>query len=76
MLGNPKYNYGDKVKFKVVSECFEYELIGKIDIIDKYGTFTDNSDVSYDIMVEEGDFPIGYPCLFKHFREDRLEKVD
>lgn len=75
MLGKPKYNYGDKVKFKVKHEDKDYELIGKIEIIDKYGTFEDNSDVSYDIMVEEGNFPVGYPCLFKHFSEDSIEKV-
>ena len=75
MLGKPKYNYGDKVKFKVKHQDNEYELVGKIEIIDKYGTFEDNSDVSYDIMVEEGNFPVGYPCLFKHLIEDSVERV-
>ena len=75
MLGKPKYNYGDEVKFKVKLRDKEYELVGKVEIIDKYGTFEDNSDVSYDIMVEEGNFPVGYPCLFKHFSEDRVERV-
>lgn len=53
MRGSPKYNYGDLVKFKIKREDKEYELVGKIEIIDKYGTFGDSSDVSYDIMVDK-----------------------
>ena len=74
MLGKPKYNHGDEVKFKVKLQDKEYELVGKVEIIDKYGTFEDNSDVSYDIMVEKCPWN-NEPCLFKHFREDRVEKV-
>ena len=74
MLGKPKYNYGDEVKFKVKIQDKEYELVGKVEIIDKYGTFGDNSDVSYDIMVDKCPWN-NEPCLFKHFREDRVEKV-
>ena len=74
MLGKPKYTYGDKVKFKIKRDNKEYELIGKVEIIDKYGTFGDNSDVSYDIMVDKCPWN-NEPCLFKHFREDLVEKV-
>ena len=74
MLGKPKYTYDDKVKFKIKRDNKEYELIGTIEIIDKYGTFEDNSDVSYDIMVDKCPWN-NEPCLFKHFREDRIEKV-
>ena len=69
MLGKPKYKIDDVISFKLKNEDKEYTLIGKVYIVDKYGTFFDNSDVSYDIMVESGDYPIDYPCLFKHIRE-------
>ena len=74
MLGKPKYNYKDVVSFNISENGKTYTLIGRIYIIDSHGTFMDNSDVSYDIMVEKGDYPIGigYPCLFKHIREDKV----
>ena len=72
MLGKPKYNYKDTVSFEISKDDKVYTLIGKICIIDSHGTFMDNSDVSYDIMVEKGDYPISYPCLFKHIREDKV----
>ena len=78
MVGKPKYTYGDVVKFKIIDEDDkEYILTGKISIIDSYGTFFDNSDVSYDVEVEaEDNLPMpGMACLYKHIREDRLEKV-
>ena len=59
MLGEPKFNRGDKVRFKVVDE----EKVGFIEIVDKWGTFFDKSDVCYDIMVW------GENCLYKHFNE-------
>lgn len=68
MIGNPRYDYGDKVKFSVFDENKkEHELVGEIYIIDAYGTFEQNEEVSYDIMVEES--PFGNPCLFKHITE-------
>jgi len=64
MIGKPKYNYNDEVKFTIDNK--EYK--GKIYIIDPYGTFEDNSDVSYDIMVQ--DFGEKHEeCLFKHISE-------
>lgn len=68
MIGKPKFKYGDKVKF--VLEDKEY--IGEVWIIDKFGTFEDNSDVSYDIMVENYDGN-GNGCLFKHISEREVE---
>ena len=75
MLGKPKYNYKDVVSFNISEDDKTYTLIGKIYIIDSHGTFMDNSDVSYDIMVEEGEYPMSYPCLFKHIREDQVTPV-
>lgn len=60
MIGKPKYTRGQVVKFKVQDETKE----GVIAIIDKWGTFEDNSDVSYDILVGIEN------CLYKHIRED------
>lgn len=59
MLGKPKYKCGDIVKFKFDNTIKE----GVIAIVDKYGTFEDNSDVSYDILVKSEN------TLYKHFQE-------
>ena len=54
----------------------KYTLKGHVYIVDAYGTFEQNEESSYDIMVDDGDFPIEYPCLFKHIRESRLKVWD
>lgn len=59
MKGKPKYNLNNLVKFEIDGEIKE----GRIYIIDKYGTFADPSDVSYDIMVDSEN------CLYKHINE-------
>ena len=59
MKGNPKYQYGNLVKFELGGEIKE----GTVHIIDKYGTFEDDSDVSYDILVGNEN------CLYKHINE-------
>ena len=66
MLGKPKYKLGDIVQFK----CIDNNDLktGIIAIIDKYGTFEDNSDVSYDILNKEENM------FYKHFREDFVIK--
>lgn len=69
MLGNPKFNYDDRVSFSFGDET----IVGTIEIIDRYGTFFDNSDVSYDILVDDYK---GSPCLFKHINEHRVNKVE
>lgn len=66
MLGKPKFNYGDVVKFKLGDDIKE----GIVYIIDKYGTFEDDSDVSYDILVKSEN------CLYKHVTERLVEKGD
>ena len=62
MRGKPKYDYCDIVTFKCDGEIKE----GIVVIIDRYGTFFDSSDVSYDLLVDADK------CLYKHFREDYL----
>lgn len=59
MKGKPKYKLNDTVEFKVCDEILQ----GYIFIIDKYGTFDNPTDVSYDIMVESKN------CLYKHVTE-------
>ena len=66
MLGKPKFSFGDKVKFTINNE----EKIGSIYIIDNYGTFEDDSDVSYDILNEDET------CLYKHINEKYVELIE
>lgn len=65
MLGRPKYDYGDKVSF--VSGRREVE--GVVYIIDAYGNFSNDKDVSYDILVEDEN------TLYKHVMEKLLTRV-
>ena len=65
MIGKPKFKYNDDVQFIFNSEI----KYGKIYIIDKYGTFEDDSDVSYDIFVEQNN------CLYKHINEKYVSKL-
>lgn len=67
MLGKPKFKYEETVKFQWGEETKE----GTIYIIDEYGTFGDNSDVSYDIMSELN----GKQCLFKHINEKYVASI-
>jgi hypothetical protein len=62
MLGNPKYKMGDKVSFVINNETIN----GEIAIIDRYGTFEDNSDVSYDVYSKENNI------LYKHINENYI----
>lgn len=69
MKGKPKYKLEDKVKFTIDNITYE----GKVYIIDKYGTWDNPVDVSYDIMVD--NYNDSGPCLFKHITEKLVEKV-
>lgn len=60
MIGKPKHKVGDTVSFSFQGETKH----GTVFIVDKYGTFFDKSDVSYDIMVEG--------TLYKHINEKLL----
>ncbi len=71
MLGNPKFDYGDKVKFEIDGKT----KVGTIEIIDAYGTFFYNEDVSYDIMVKETDQFVEENILYKHIHEKFVEKA-
>lgn len=62
MVGNPKYKIGDDVSFTLENDIKQ----GEIYIVDKYGTFEDDSDVSYDIFVKSDN------VLYKHVKETML----
>lgn len=65
MIGNPKYKENDKVEFELI----ENEVhIGVVWIVDRYGTYYDKSDVSYDIYVEEENM------LYKHINEKYVKR--
>lgn len=64
MIGKPKYRHNQNVVFTVAGKT----LSGKVKIIDKYGTFEQNSEVSYDIYVEDED------SLYKHIPESLVNK--
>lgn len=68
MLGNPKYAVGEEVTFNLINRNdVEVTLIGTVQIVDQYGTFEDNTDVCYDILVNDEN---GKPdCLYKHVNE-------
>ena len=72
MIGNPKYKKGDIVTFdiNIDDEVIEYE--GKVYIVDKYGTFLHNDDVSYDVMVENYN-DTGERLLVKHIKESNIK---
>ena len=69
MLGQPKYEKYDIVRFKFGPT---EELEGFIEIIDAYGTFEQNEEPSYDILITEEP----NRGLYKHVRESRIiEKI-
>ena len=71
MRGKPKFVYGEKVRFTISDqEDNAMEKIGSIEIIDRYGTFFNPSDVSYDILVEDEN------CLYKHITERIVEATE
>ena len=62
MKGFPKYKIGDKIHFEFIIDDKKYSENGEVVVVDKYGTFGDDSDVSYDIKLEDGSW-------WKHINE-------
>ena len=62
MRGFPKFKIGDKVHFEFIINDDKYSEDGEIVVVDKYGTWDDDSDVSYDIKLEDGSW-------WKHINE-------
>ena len=72
-IGKPLFKYEDEVGFYIMPYQSDKEIFckGKVYIIDAYGTFEQNIEPSYDIMVENFN-NTGAPCLVKHIRESSL----
>ena len=62
VLGKPRYVYGDAVKI----QWQDTVKIGKIFVVDAYGTFGQKEEPSYDVFVEEDN------CIYKHIRESEI----
>ena len=66
MLGKPKYCENDLVEFQWLKD--KPNKVGIVYIVDKWGTLSDDSDVSYDILVKEENM------LYKHISERYVVK--
>ena len=70
-MKQPIFETGDTVKFKMQNKTYQ----GTVYIVDRFGTFEQNEEPSYDIMaenVEMSDGSIAPECLIKHIRESEL----
>ena len=82
MRGKPKYKYGEKViiTFPESDELNAGEHVGTVEIIDKFGTFDDPSDVSYDILISDYRHPSEpeklTQCLCKHWTEKTVKPYE
>ena len=65
-MSAPKYEKGDVVKFQF-SEAMD-TLEGMVEIVDRYGTFEQNEEPSYDIYRFENN------TLYKHVRESMVKE--
>ena len=65
MRGKPRFKMGNVVSFICGNETKK----GTIWVVDAYGTFSDPTDVSYDIMVESENM------LYKHINEKYIVKI-
>lgn len=63
VLGRPRYDYGDTVRFAWGAGG---EKTGVVRIIDAYGTFEQNLEPSYDVYIESER------CLYKHICESEI----
>lgn len=66
-LGKPKYMRDEEVMFYWDNDR-DYKL-GRIVVVDAYGTFEQSKEVSYDIQVSDG-------AWYKHIPESLVERLD
>lgn len=62
MVKNVIYDYGEKVFFDLNGET----ISGTVEIIDRYGTFEQNEEPSYDIYRKSNN------TLYKHIRQSSI----
>ena len=72
-LGKPKYNAGEEVCF-VWGKDKNQEAKGRICIIDAYGTWEQQKEVSYDILGSKSEDP-NKRILFKHIKESEIVSI-
>ena len=75
MIGRPIFKVDDKVKFDISDGDKTLTLEGYVYIVDAYGTFEQNEEPSYDIMVEHSPHFDGQKCLYKHIREHSVSAL-
>ena len=74
MIGEPKYALGEEVTFSLINRNgVDVTLIGTVQIVDRYGTFEDNTDVCYDILVESDENGKPNGILYKHVNEKSVK---
>lgn len=72
-LGKPKYKVGEEVCF-VWGKDKKQEAKGRICIIDAYGTWEQQKEVSYDILGSKSEEP-DKRTLFKHIKESEIVNI-
>ena len=74
MKGFPKYSRGQLVSFTFTNVRYPEPVtkVGRVYIIDAFGTFDDPDDVSYDILVENEE----ENCLYKHVTEALVQAAE
>lgn len=68
MIGKPRFKTDDIVAFKMDDTVYT----GSVYIVDAWGTFEQDEEPSYDILVDNYK---GNMCLFKHIVESALSEV-
>lgn len=74
MIGKPKYKMGDKVSFTLRDDNDIFNCEGEIWVVDAYGTFRQNTEPSYDIMVENWRNS-GTQMFVKHIEESLIDTL-
>ena len=73
--GKPMYSVGDRVSFELKFIDGNIETFdGVVEIVDKYGTWEDPSEPSYDIMVSDW-YGSGEPMFCKHINESSIKAL-
>lgn len=74
ILGRPLYKEGDTVKFTLAVDGAPRQYVGTVEIVDAWGTWEQNKQPSYDILVKNwrGD----QSCLIKHIPESWVEEEE
>lgn len=75
-IGNPKYKSGDEVEFELEVHGIPFRLSGEVWLVDAYGTFEQNEEPSYDIMVEKLPLQDEGEVLVKHIRESSIGRLE